>query len=360
MPEFFERLNYSFGNEDWRTEQQALKIEKSDTVLCITASGDRPFHLLLDDCQKLISVDANPIQNYLLQLKAAAMKELKFEDYIRFLGAAPGKNREVHLKQISSYMDSEAANFWLENKKMVSKGILYQGLIERLTKAASICLRLARPYKNKRLFEINDLEEQRKFLKEHWDSKFWRKVFDIALCPFFAKKFLKDPGLYDHIDQSISVGRYIYNRMLNSLDQCLARENIIFSLLFQGYVHQDGFPPYLTEDGAKVIRDRLNRMSIKTANVIDYMEASPEGSFDCYSLSDIASYMDATSFERMMHAIYKTAKPGARFCIREFTSNHPFPKSLDSFFIRNTEKEKELEQKDQCFVYRYKVGMIKK
>ncbi len=38
---FFKQLCYTFGNEDWITEKDALRINPSDRVLCITAVIDR-------------------------------------------------------------------------------------------------------------------------------------------------------------------------------------------------------------------------------------------------------------------------------------------------------------------------------
>ncbi|HKZ00179.1 MAG TPA: DUF3419 family protein, partial [Rhabdochlamydiaceae bacterium] len=68
MANFYSRLSYSFGNEDWITELEALRIKPGDRVVCITASGDRPLHLLLADLGELVSVDANPFQNHLFEL----------------------------------------------------------------------------------------------------------------------------------------------------------------------------------------------------------------------------------------------------------------------------------------------------
>lgn len=46
---FFSHLSYSFGNEDHSVERRALNCKKADRVLCITASGDLPLHLLLHE-----------------------------------------------------------------------------------------------------------------------------------------------------------------------------------------------------------------------------------------------------------------------------------------------------------------------
>ena len=73
MAKFFKRLSYSIGNEDWETEREALSIQADDKVLCITASGDRPLNLLMNECREIVSIDANPVQNYLLELKIMIM-----------------------------------------------------------------------------------------------------------------------------------------------------------------------------------------------------------------------------------------------------------------------------------------------
>ncbi|MCP4129922.1 MAG: DUF3419 family protein, partial [bacterium] len=86
MTTFFETLNYSSCNEDAYTELKALDIQPGDGVACITGSGDRPLHILLGNPAHVCAFDANRVQNFLLELKIAAIKELDYEDYIAFLG----------------------------------------------------------------------------------------------------------------------------------------------------------------------------------------------------------------------------------------------------------------------------------
>jgi len=358
MPDFFERLNYSFGNEDWRTEQQALKIQPQDRVLCITASGDRPLHLLLDECQEIISVDANPIQNHLLSLKCAALEKFDFFTYLNFLEGLSLSQDQQALSQLLDEMDDDAASFWNQNHRMIKKGVLFQGRIECLLRVVSKTFRCMRPRKIKRLFQFEDLEEQKAFLVSHWDTRFLKTLFGIALNQSLPKMFFNDPGLFAHVDSSIQVGHYIYDRMLQGLQTCLANQNAFVSLLFQGFLKREAYPPYLTESGSSIIKKRLDRLKIKTENVIDYLASAPANSFDAYSLSDIASYMPEESFHELINQVLRTAKPGARFCIRQFSSDHPLPKPLENHFERDYKLEKKLEEEDQFFVYRFMTGKI--
>ncbi len=360
MAAFFSRLSYSFGNEDWITEQKALQIQPQDRVLCITASGDRPLNLLMSDCQNIVCVDANKIQNYLLSLKCTAMQEFDYDQYLSFLGVTPNNYRRELLRKIIPKMDAEAGKFWLKHEKMVAKGILYQGAVERLVKKAALLISLFRKAKVKRLFEISNLEEQKIFIREQWDCSPWRKTFEWALNPLVSKILIRDPGLYTNQNGSIKPSHYIYDRMTSSLNRCLARENPLISLILKGEVQKEAYPPYLTSQGVEVIRARLDRLSICTSDIVHYLESISEPTFDCFSLSDVASYIGKEDFVHMLNGIYKAAKPHARFSIRQFLSFHEIPPSLQRYFVRDLALENRLEKEDRCFVYRFMVGTIVK
>lgn len=359
MAKFSCRLNYSFGNEDWRTEQQALRIQPQDHVLCITASGDRPLNLLMNECQKIHCVDANPIQNYLLQLKMTAMRHLDYSHYLAFLGAVPESKSKRHqmLHQLLPRMNQEVAKFWLTHAKMIEKGVLYQGVIERLTKIVASCLAVMRGKKIKRLFAMDDLLEQRKFMQEEWDNTFWRNLLKFVLNPLISRFVLEDPGLAN-VGTAINPGLYVYERISASLDRDLAKKNLLLSLLFRGEVLPEAFSPYLREEGIQVIKSRLSHLEIFTQDIVEHLESISPVTFDAFSLSDVASYISYPRFVCLLQNIIRTAKPGARFCLRQFLSAHEIPKELQPYFQRDTRLEKELEQQDNCSIYRFTVGTV--
>lgn len=360
MAKFSSRLNYSFGNEDWRTEQQALRIQPQDHVFCITASGDRPLNLLMSECQKIHCIDANPIQNYLLQLKMAAMRHLDYTHYLAFLGATPESKLKRHqiLHQLVPEMDQEVAKFWLTRSKMIEKGILYQGVIERVTKLVASCLAIVRRKKVKRLFAMEDLLEQRKFMQEEWDNAAWRHLLKFVLNnPLFSRFVLEDPGLAN-VGTTINPGLYVYERLTASLERDLAKKNLLLSLIFRGEVLPDAFSPYLMEDGIEIIKPRLAHLEVHTQDVVKHLERMPAATFDAFSLSDVASYISYPHFVNLLQHIVRTAKPGARFCLRQFLSAHEIPEDLKPYFQRETDLEKELEEQDNCSIYRFTVGTV--
>lgn len=357
MTSFFSLLRYSFGNEDWKTEEEALNIQPQDQVLCITASGDRPLNLLSRECKKMICLDANPVQNYLLQLKIAAMSVLEHHQYLAFLGAIPGKDRKQTLQKLLPHMDSKAAHFWIKHEKMIIKGIIYQGAVERLTSIIAKVFAILRGKKVERLFAIDNLEEQRKFVKDEWDSYIWRQIFNLVLNPLISRFIIEDPGL-TNIGSDIKPGTYIYERIHASLGRELANKTPLLSLLLRGRVAQEAFSPYLTESGTQTIKTRLPSLEIHTSDLLNYLDSITQPTFDVFSLSDVASYLTYPNFIRLLKNIIRTAKPGARFCLRQFLSSYEIPSHLQKYFIRNYALEKCLEQQDNCFVYRFLTGTV--
>ncbi|MBA3239029.1 MAG: DUF3419 family protein [Parachlamydiaceae bacterium] len=357
---FFSRLSYSFGNEDPSVERRALDCKNTDRVLCITASGDRPLHLLLDECHEIVAIDLNETQNHLLALKVQAMQQFDYEHYLSFLGGIEDTHRIAKLQLLLPHLNENEKQFWTKHEPIIAKGVIYQGAVERLCKRFASALRLVRRHKVKKLFEFEDLEEQKHFIKNHWNSFFWRKSFSFLFNSPIMRLFLKDPGVFSHLGKTISPGQYICQRLTQNLETTLASKNPFISLILRGYVDPKAFPPYLTEKGVETIKPRLNKLSWESRDVIAYLEDAPSSHFDCFSLSDIASYMDQHNFHRLLRAVHRTARPGARFSMRQFMSDHPIPDDLSHAFSRNTDLENSLEAEECCFVYRFMAGTISK
>lgn len=360
MKSFFDRISYSLGNEDWATEKKALQTKPHHRVLCVTASGDRPLHLLADTCDEMTAIDLNPVQNYLLELKIAALKQLDYAEYLGFLGLQPHHQRKHTLNFLSTHMTPQAADYWRRNGKIIEKGIIYQGALERWSNRASTLIRLFRKREIRDLFKCNSLEEQIAFVKHKWNHALWEKALNLAMHPWITSKFFKDPGMYANFSPSIKPGSYTYQRMINCLNHHLAKENPLISFIFNGKIEPQAYPPYLKQEGIEKIKQNLNRLSIKTMDVVEYLEKAPEQSIDRFSLSDVVSYLDYSSFKRLMQGIIRTAKPGARFCLRQFISRYEIPSELNHDIKREHELEKLLEKEDRAFVYHFTIGTVTK
>ncbi len=358
MGNFYSRLSYSFGNEDWKTEQKALRIEPTDRVVSVTASGDRPLNLLTTELAELVTIDANPMQTALFDLKQTALKQLDFPEYLSFLGADPHPNRYQAYTQFEQQLAPDSIKLWDRQTGKIARGILYEGAVEKWLQRMARILRPLRGQKIDTLFSFDDIENQRTYLKESWHTYLWQKTFQISLHPWITRYFISDPGLYAYVDKRLHIGDHLYDKLHSSLDRFLAKESVLLALIFKGKVEKSQFPPYLTEEGATQIRNQLDRVKFDTKDMLSYLEGAPDQSINCFSCSDIASYIDAPSFEKLVRQIHRTAAPGARFCIRQFLSNQQIPADLTEHFQRDHQLEEELEKEDRCFVYRFMCGTI--
>jgi S-adenosylmethionine-diacylglycerol 3-amino-3-carboxypropyl transferase len=148
--------------------------------------------------------------------------------------------------------------------------------------------------------------------------------------------------------------------MMKSLDRNLACEIPLLSFIFLGKVHEKALPPYLSGQTLGQIRPNLDRLTIKTADVICYLESVPENSLDRFSLSDVASYLDHAHYLRLLRAILRTAKPNSRFCLRQLMTRYSIPEGLRPYFVREANLEKQLENDERDFLYQFMVGKIVK
>jgi S-adenosylmethionine-diacylglycerol 3-amino-3-carboxypropyl transferase len=358
---FFETLNYSAVNEDWRTEASALRIEAGDVVLCVTGSGDRPLDLLALDPPpaRVLAVDLGPAQSHLLALKVAALCRLDYDAYAAFLGlrSAPAPDRLRTLRALATDLTAEARRYWEEHARSVAEGVLYAGRFERFYGQVSRLARLLRPRAVRTLFELGDLEAQRAFVREVWDAPWWRRAFELCCHPALLRFAFGDPGFYQHAD--VALGPYAWKRIRAGLQTHLARESFMMGLLFLGRLPPGDLPPYLTRDGVQTILARLDRLDVATADVIALMRDGPPGRFTRFSLSDVPSYLSVADFERLLDAVLHAAAPGARVCIRQFLTRRRLPDRLAVRLAREPELEARLAREDRSIVYDFIVAQVR-
>lgn len=337
-------MRYSLGHEDCRTEHEALKLRPGDHVVCMTASGDRALHLLLADIASLTCVDPNPAHNHLLALKKAAMKGLPYEQYLAFVGFSPSDRRQEMWFQLQGLLPDQSRYYWEEQFPLIEKGVLYQGNIEKWCMRLAKLFKLLRKEKVMRLFSSHDLDKQQECLEE-WDSK-WIKTLSSLVT------MLLIPGKKEN--------DYFYHRLQDYLKRHLAKESMGLSLALKGEISKESLPPYLSRLGSALIRSRLDRISCEDADLLSFLKTQASSSIDAFSLSDMATYVDEKNFDETIAEMIRTAKHGARFCLRQLSNERKIPEILQFSIRRDRHLEKKLEEQDRSFVYRFTAGTIQK
>ena len=355
---FFDGINYSSCNEDPATELEALKICPGDNVACVTGSGDRPLHMLLGDPDHVFAFDINKAQNYLLELKIAAIKQLNYSDYLTFLGVkgdSQTQKRKHIYREIRKDLSVQAARWFDANLHHIAKGVLYSGRWERYFRLSSCCIRMWRGRKVEKLFTMSDIATQRTFVKNEWDTLLWRIFLKLSFNSLFFKGLLGDPGFYAQVENDFSAAAYVRQRMNNFLENYLANESFMMVLIFLGkFTSAKHYPPYLLQENYSLLQERINRVTIYNLSLEELFDSDLFSGCNKYSLSDVSSFLDRRSYKKVF--VFLGKQPGRRFCLRDFLTNRGVPDDCPPNIMFYPALEKEMERKDRSIGYTFLIG----
>ncbi len=353
---FFHTLNYSSVNEDWRTEAGGLHLSATDRVLCVTGSGERALSLLAAAPVEVTAIDLNPVQNHLLSLKVASLRVLPYQEHVAFLGFVDADlawRRRLY-RELAADLPARSSRFWDDHQSAVARGVLYQGRWERFYRRTSRLLSLVFPALVRRLFAFEDLEAQRRFVDESWDSRSWRAAFRLICSRAVSRRFLGDPAYL----AGPGAGLYLHERMGHLLRRCLANRSFMVSLALRGHLAAEDLPPSLTREGQQLIRARLAGLDLLDSDLTAHLRNGGRGRYNRFSLSDVPSFLDQEGFEDLIEAISAAAPDGGRFVIRQFLTRQTVPERFTRRLARDAELESRLAERDRSFAYQFLCGEV--
>ena len=99
-------------------------------------------------------------------------------------------------------------------------------------------------------------------------------MFNVFGSATFSRIFFGDPGFYQFVSRDMNIGKYIFDSMKRYLESYLARKNFMLSLMFRGRMDEYDLPPYLDRSCVRKIIERMDRMEIRTENILEFLEKS--------------------------------------------------------------------------------------
>ena len=146
--------------EDPDADALVLEIDEKDVCLTLTSGGCNSLNLVLHDAKEVYSVDCNPAQSALLELKISAIKNLEFEQVWKMFGEGKLENIEiVYRKHLMPFMTQNSIDFW--NKKLYhfKRGLYYAGGMGKVCWMVQYIIYLSgMAEKTEALVEANTLE----------------------------------------------------------------------------------------------------------------------------------------------------------------------------------------------------------
>jgi S-adenosylmethionine-diacylglycerol 3-amino-3-carboxypropyl transferase len=347
------KLIFTHNWEDPAMDERVLKIKEGDTVFTITSGGCNSLGFLRFNPASIYCVDINPAQNYLIELKKAAFKELDYRTMTEFFGLRDCKNRVEIYDGLKFRLSKEAISFWDGQMGVIKGGLIMNGRYERFVKIAGAMLRILQGGQRTRsFFELESLAEQQAFYDNKWDNRKWRWIFETML----NKKRLAKRGLvsdYFHFDDgSSSFSESFYRRASHVMKDLPAKDNYFLALYFTGkYLNLQAIPEYLKEQNFQQIKSNTDKIVPVSQDSKYWLEKQGDHIFDAFALSNICELMDDADTHKLFSEVIRTAKPGARVIFRNLMIPREVPEDLRSCIVKDEALSKEIQHDDRSFVY---------
>lgn len=347
-----ETINYSQCWEDPRILTEALEVRPEDSVLSITSGGDNTLALLLLNPQKIVSIDLNRLQNYLLELKLAATKSLNYREYLEFLGVVESGRRAVLFEKVRPNVSPVASAWWLDHLRLIDQGVINSGRFERFTIwFARYILPLIHSKKTiLKLLSSRNIEEQRTFYRDTWDSKPWRFAFGLASNRFILKRYARRRGMFTY-SEGQTVADVYRKRLERHLTSVSIADNFFLHYSLTGR-YGDVLPTYLEERGYARLREIPESiLSIETNDLLSYLQSMPADTFSKFNLSDIFEALSPEQNGLLWEHIIRTAKNGAVVAYWNNLVERTYPSRVSHQVHADKKSENEMHAKDRSFFY---------
>ena len=156
------RLIYNTCWEDPRIDRELLELDGDSRVVVITSAGCNVLDYLMDGPAEIHSVDVNPRQNALLQLKLALIETGDYNDFFRGSSAGDGTTDfQALYKRLADQLPPEARDFWSDkagyfSQRGLKKSFYYHGTTGMAAWLFLKYLYLTRPRLRSLIFDLVD------------------------------------------------------------------------------------------------------------------------------------------------------------------------------------------------------------
>ena len=301
--------------EDPEADDPVLDIQPTDTCLTLTSGGCNTLYLLLKGAKRVVSVDVNPAQTALLELKCVAIKNLEYDDFWRMFGE--GRHPEfAHIFQtrLAPFMSQSSREFWERRTHFFTgRDGLYShgsmGKISLVVRAAARLLGVSRLIQD--VVEAPSLARQRA-LYETGVPAYIRNALFERIVGFLAFNRVVSwyaggvpPRQLELIKgNGISVMTY-FKRVLNGVlkHSYICKENYFYYNILTGRYDKNNCPAYLKPENFRALKDGLiDNLHIRNNYFLDELR---DGTYDKVILMDHADWQTVNQTIELAHTLYQ-------------------------------------------------------
>lgn len=306
------------------------KLKTPLSSLIITSGGCTTLSLLCSPrTQLVVSYDANPAQNFLLELRVALLNNISSEQY---LNAIQGKDATESFELAKDSLSSQALAFWMKHIDEVKKGINQSGRFEELFKELSFKIQ-------KELGDYKKIDFSLSGVNEYWNTIF-QQVFE-------REKLAQEYGR-NAVDFSMSkeFGDHFSDVFRAALIKYTHKENYFIDQIFNN-CYLKTYPQYI--DQWKQNFDK--KLHIKEGSFLSQLASIPDHSFHFIQLSNITDWMPTQEMQIIFATLQKKIVKGGALLTRRLNGDHSLEEEVAKVFATDSTMNKELKEMDRSFFY---------
>ena len=339
-------LVYNCTWEDPLIDRQLLKLGASSSVVAISSAGCNILDYILDEPACIHSVDINPRQNFLLQLKLALFRSGHHGTLFQLFGLGSHPDFKKVLITLKPYLSTPCFEYWTRHSYMFSgKGLrpsfywhgttgLLAWLIWQVTKLLAVNVKSFAVA----LFGSSTLAMQRT-IYDAGEPFFWPRWLSFIISSSFAMSLVGvPPPQVDLIRKTYEGGliSYIKDKLRNVMTLLPLHDNYFWHVYSFGCYSESCCPSYLNSSNFQKLSTLTDRITTYNLSISDFLQKYP-GQYTHFILLDHLDWLvhyAPSELEREWKLILSNSAPGAKILFRSAGSGEDLiPKSLLPYFI---------------------------
>ena len=334
-PMFPPTFLYNMSWEDPRPDEEVLQINDSDVVLTLTSGGDNTLDIAIQGAAEVYSVDMNPAQSYLLELKKTCIQHLEYDDVWKLFGEGKHSDaKRILEEEVGPFMSQGCQEFWYSHLYYFKDSLYFHGAMGKVIWWVAFFLRLiGMAGWVQKLTTAETLEEQRKVVDSSW------LVTLMKTLPLFilrvVNRIVLNPAVlwwgmgvpYNQWKLITGDGRsmteYAYATVHGiAYETHIKTKNYFYLACLTGKYTHECCPRFLTKEGFNELKaGKVENVHVHTTAFLDQLTARM---YTKIILMDHCDWMDEKLIKTYSEALAKHVKPGGRIIWRSASLNPPY------------------------------------
>jgi len=345
----FDLIRYANCWEDADILCEALRPGEGKRCLSIASGGDNSFALLAEGAE-VVAVDLSPAQLAVVELKAAAIRDLDREQTLAFLGVHDDDERVETFERLKPQLSDEARAYWEAHHETIRGGVIHAGKFESYF---HLFRTRVLPWVHRHstilsLLEPRDEPSRENFYERVWNNLRWRLLFRVFFSRFMMGRLGRDPEFFRYVEGSVATR--ILERTRYALTRLDPAENPYLEYILTGnFVKR--LPRFLRPERFNAVRNNLHRLTLVRGTINDAGSMHAGSGFDGFNLSDIFEYLSPEVCREVYGRLLDTARPGARFAYWNMLAPRRCPADLEHRIRSLNDESTRLFARDKAFFY---------